>query len=178
MSVERTIANFLLIAHEDLKGARLLAGAGNRNAAYLAQQAAEKVIRAVLTSEDTHAGVRHDLREMVAMVPDPNPTKALLRATVHLAAYATAYRYPGTARIPQSPSIEAIEDQPSNVQRALDAVSTGLGVDLSKLDAVATDPSRCGSQTRVRRRTAGSMGNTFRPACFSNRSRQSWNIDA
>ncbi len=66
MSVERTIANFLLIAQEDLKGARLLAAARNRNAAYLAQQAAEKVIRAVLTSEGAHAGVRHDLREGVA----------------------------------------------------------------------------------------------------------------
>ena len=102
MSVERTIANFLRIAEEDLKGARLLAGARNRNAAYLAQQAAEKVLRAVLTSEGTHAGVRHDLREMVAMVPDGNPTKALLRATVGLAAFATAYRYPGTSELPRA----------------------------------------------------------------------------
>lgn len=140
MSVERTIANFLRIAQEDLKGARLLAGARNRNAAYLAQQAAEKVIRAVLTSEGTHAGVRHDLREMVTMVPDGNPTKALLRATVGLAAYATAYRYPGTARIPQSPSAAAIEDHLADVQRALDAVSAGLGVDLDMPDPVATRP--------------------------------------
>ena len=102
MSVERTIANFLRIAEEDLQGARLLAGARNRNAAYLAQQAAEKVLRAVLTSEGTHAGVRHDLREMVAMVPDGNPTKALLRATVGLAAFATAYRYPGTSELPRA----------------------------------------------------------------------------
>lgn len=140
MSVERTIANFLRIAEEDLKGARLLAGARNRNAAYLAQQAAEKVLRAVLTSEGTHAGVRHDLREMVAMVPDGNPTKALLRATVGLAAFATAYRYPGTARIPQSPSDAALDDHLSDVQRALDAVSLGLGVDLGMPDAVATRP--------------------------------------
>lgn len=140
MSVERTIANFLRIAQEDLNGARLLAGARNRNAAYLAQQAAEKVIRAVLTSENTHAGVRHDLRDMVTMVPDENPTKSLLRATVSLTAYATAYRYPGTARIPQSPGAAAIEDHLSDVQRALDAVSAGLGVDLGMPDAVATRP--------------------------------------
>ena len=104
MSVELTIANFLRIASEDLKGARLLAGARNRNSAYLAQQAAEKVIRAVLTSEGAHAGVRHDLRELVAMIPDANPTKPLLKATVSLTAYATTYRYPGTSRIQPSPS--------------------------------------------------------------------------
>lgn len=140
MSVERTIANLLRIAQEDLKGATLLAGARNRNAAYLAQQAAEKVIRAVLTSEGIHAGQRHDLREMLSMVPDANPTKALLAATVGLAAYATAYRYPGTARIPQAPNAAAMNAHLADVQTALDAVSTGLGVDLGVPDGVATRP--------------------------------------
>lgn len=35
MSADRVIANNLRIAREDLEGARLLAKAGNRNAAYL-----------------------------------------------------------------------------------------------------------------------------------------------
>lgn len=39
----------------DLDGARLLNPAGNRNAPYLAEQAAEKLIRAVLTSEGIQA---------------------------------------------------------------------------------------------------------------------------
>lgn len=78
MSVERTIANYLLIAQEDLAGARLLAASGNRNAAYLAEQAAEKTIRAILTSEGVHAGVRHDLRAMVDLVPEQNPLKPAL----------------------------------------------------------------------------------------------------
>lgn len=41
MSVERLIGNLLRVAHEDLEGARLLARAGNRNAIYLCEQAAE-----------------------------------------------------------------------------------------------------------------------------------------
>lgn len=77
---------------------------------------------------------------MVGMVPDANPTKILLRATVGLTAHATAYRYPGTARIPQAPGAAAIEDHLANVQRALDAVSAGLGVELGTPHAVATRP--------------------------------------
>ena len=59
MSVERLVANFLRIASEDLAGARLLAAAGNRNAIYLCEQAAEKIIRAVVSAEGKHAGIKH-----------------------------------------------------------------------------------------------------------------------
>jgi hypothetical protein len=46
---------------------------------YLCSQAAEKVIRAVLTSEGKHGGIGHKLDMMVDMVPDENPVKPLLR---------------------------------------------------------------------------------------------------
>ena len=45
MSVELLVVNLLRIATEDLDGARLLAASGSRNAVYLCEQAAEKVIR-------------------------------------------------------------------------------------------------------------------------------------
>lgn len=69
MSAERVVANLLRIAREDLDGARLLNTRGNRNAIYLCEQAAEKLIRAVLTSEKGHAGVRHQLDERVGSFP-------------------------------------------------------------------------------------------------------------
>jgi len=50
------IANLLRIAREDLEGARLLNTQRNRNAIYLCEQAAEKIIRAVLTSEKREKG--------------------------------------------------------------------------------------------------------------------------
>lgn len=100
MSIERVIANNLRIAAEDLAGARLLATAGNRNAAYLAEQCAEKIIRAVLTSEGIHAGIGHALTQMVESVPDANPLKRHLAELTPLAAYATAYRYPTSVRVP------------------------------------------------------------------------------
>lgn len=94
MSAELLIANLLRVAKEDLEGAVLLASSGNRNAIYLCEQAAEKIIRAVLTSEGKHAGIKHHLDEMVDMVPDENPLKPALRDIEDLAAYATTFRYP------------------------------------------------------------------------------------
>lgn len=68
MSAEALIASYLRIANEDLAGARQLAATGNRNAMYLCSQAAEKVIRAVLTSEGKNAGIKHQLDELVDMI--------------------------------------------------------------------------------------------------------------
>jgi HEPN domain-containing protein len=79
VSAERVIANLLRIAREDLEGARTLNVRRNRNAIYLCEQAAEKLMRAVLTSEKVHAGVRHQLDEMVTLMPDANPIKPRLR---------------------------------------------------------------------------------------------------
>ena len=50
------ISGYVRIAKQDLDGARLLNRAANRNAAYLCEQAAEKLIRAVLTSEGIQDG--------------------------------------------------------------------------------------------------------------------------
>jgi HEPN domain-containing protein len=109
MSVELLIANLLRVAQEDLDGARTLARARNRNAIYLCEQAAEKVIRAVVSSEGLHAGVRHRLDEMVDLVPGDNPLKPSLRAIEYLAAYATTYRYPTAAgRIKGSPDEQKV----------------------------------------------------------------------
>lgn len=45
MSAELVIAGYVRIAKQDLDGARLLNSGANRNAAYLCEQAAEKLIR-------------------------------------------------------------------------------------------------------------------------------------
>jgi HEPN domain-containing protein len=132
MSAELLIANSLRIASEDLAGARLLAAAGNRNSIYLLEQAAEKIIRAVMTSEGIHAGIRHDLPAIVDRVPDENPIKAGLRAVEHLAAYATTYRYPtASARIEAAPSAAEIASHADAVEKLLLDVASRLGVDLA-----------------------------------------------
>lgn len=139
MSVELLVANFLRIATEDLEGARLLAANNNRNAIYLCQQAAEKVVRAVVTSEGKHAGIKHDLAEIVDMIPDENPLKPALRAIEHLSQYATAYRYPvsssTTKRIPRAPTAEELSQALEVTATALNNAVRSFKVDLKRPDS-------------------------------------------
>ena len=141
MSADLVIAGMLRIAKQDLDGARLLNQAVNRNAAYLCEQAAEKLIRAVLTSEGIQAGNRHELPDMVAKIPDENPVKPALLAIEHLDAYATAYRYPsprGRVRSPPTPAM--LDADIANIDRALSDVVRRFGVDLAKVDTPAANP--------------------------------------
>ncbi len=130
MRVDVLIANTLRIAREDLDGAVLLASEGNRNAVYLCEQAAEKVILAVLTSEGKHGGIKHRLGEMVDLVPDENPLKPALRAIEGLSAYATSYRYaaPGIAAAPPRERLAALM---AKVEAALREAVARFGVDLA-----------------------------------------------
>jgi HEPN domain-containing protein len=140
MSAE-VIAGMVRIASQDLDGARLLNQANNRNAAYLCEQAAEKVIRAVLTSEGVQAGIRHELPDMVDKVPDENPIKPALRAIEHLAAYATAFRYPSPrGRIRPPPTTAELEMDIAKIGAALSAVVSAFQVDLSKPNEPARKP--------------------------------------
>ena len=141
MSVERLIANFLRIAAEDLVGSRLLAAAGNRNAIYLCEQAAEKIIRAVVSSEGKHAGIKHNLAELVDLIPDANPMKPGLRVIEHLSQYATSFRYPvsssASKRIPRTPSDEELRTAIDATAVALDDALLRFGVARERADAPA-----------------------------------------
>jgi len=140
MSADLLIANTLRIAKEDLDGAKLLAAAGNRNAVYLCEQAAEKVIRAVLTSEGKHAGIKHHLDEMVDLVPDENPLKPALREIEGLAAYATTYRYTtSSGRIPDTPA-DKLDALAKKVETAPAEAALRFGVDLPRKNARAIRP--------------------------------------
>ena len=131
--------NCSAIAREDLDGAMVLAPRGNRNAAYLCEQAAEKIIRAVLTAEGKHAGVRHQLDEMVNVIPDENPLKPALREIEELAAYATAYRYPTpVGRIPDGPPGSELAALIKKVDAVLGEAASRFGVDIAKKGAPAT----------------------------------------
>ena len=132
MSVDRLTASLILIATEDLSAVKLLAPSNNRNAVYLLEQAAEKIIRAVLTHDGTHAGISHHLDEMIDRVSDANPLKPALRTVEHLGAYATSYRYPTSAgRVRNPPSAEELAANVATVERVLRAVAHHLGVNLT-----------------------------------------------
>jgi HEPN domain-containing protein len=141
MIADLVIANLLRIAREDLDGASALAPLGNRNAVYLCEQAAEKIIRAVLTSEGKHAGIKHQLDEMVNLVPDENPLKPALRGIEQLAAYATAYRYPTPSGMIQAALTgAALEGLIERVDTALREAVRRFEVELDKKGTPAAKP--------------------------------------
>ncbi len=132
MRIKKVIASYVRVAAEDLRGARTLSKDSNRNAIYLCSQAAEKVIRAVLTSENKHGGIGHNLAIMVNMVPDENPVKPLLRTIDSLGDYATTYRYPTTGgRLKEPPTSEEVERLADCVDTALEEVTKRFEVDLA-----------------------------------------------
>jgi HEPN domain-containing protein len=109
MSVARRIAGLLDIAAEDASGAATLARTKNRNSAYLCQQAAEKLIKAVLLDQGIEGGAEHHLDTLVGKLPDAHPWKARLRTLDKYTPYATAYRYPGSGgRVPAAPDADQV----------------------------------------------------------------------
>ena len=141
MSADLVIAGYVRIAKQDLDGARLLNREANRNAAYLCEQAAEKLIRAVLTSEGVQAGIRHELPDMVAKILDVNPVKPLLRAIEHLDAYATAYRYPSPrGRVKSPPTPAEIDQDIARIGVALTEIVARFQIDLSMPEGPAGKP--------------------------------------
>jgi hypothetical protein len=77
--------------------------------------------------------VRHQLDEMVKLVPDDNPLKPGLKAIEPLAAYATAFRYTGgSGRIRPGLGDDEFEAYARAVESALTEAALRLGVDLSK----------------------------------------------
>jgi HEPN domain-containing protein len=138
MSAERVIANTLRLAQADLDAAALLYAGNNRYAIYHCEQAAEKIIKAVLTSEGVHANIKHQLDDMVKQVPEANPIKPLLKQIEHLSAYATTYRYATTSgNIKPSPDDNTLKADMAGVSAALSAAAAAFGVDLSKPDQPA-----------------------------------------
>lgn len=109
MSVARRAWALLQVAREDVAAARLLAGAGNRNAIYLCQQAAEKLIRARLAQRGVDATREHHLRVLVDLLPANDPWRPQFTPLDRLSPFATTYRYPTPGgRVPESPAADVV----------------------------------------------------------------------
>lgn len=109
----RKAESLLALAEKDLAHAADNARSHPRHAAFSVQQAAEKLIKAVLEKEGvSYPAARHQLDNLVARVPPSNPFKGDLLPLTRLTSAATKYRYP-TARgdVPDDPPIsEIVED--------------------------------------------------------------------
>jgi hypothetical protein len=80
------IANAMRLARGCARDARVLLKEGSRNAAYLAEQALEQVIRALATSEGLHIerGDAHQLDKVVRRFPNDQTEKQVIASLTWL----------------------------------------------------------------------------------------------
>ena len=146
MSKARTIASDLRLAAENVNDARLLLKIGSRNAAYLASQAAEHLIRAIATSEDLHVERKdaHRLLVTVRSIPDANLDKPALARLTFLEVYSTTYRYPSpSGRISEPPKVDQIASALDSIETLLSILADHFQFNLSSSQASGqTKPHR------------------------------------
>jgi len=110
----------LEVSAQDLLAVRLLAAASNRNAAYLCQQAAEKLVRVVLAHRGVDANREHHLSVLVALLPAGDVWRARLEPLDRLSPFATTCRYPTPGgRVPASPAVEVVLKDAAEIEHLL-----------------------------------------------------------
>ncbi len=111
MSVQRKrIEAFLRLAEEELQAARQLAQSLPRQSAYLTQQCAEKIARAILTDAGMKFGTGHNLAQMAGALPAEHPWIEKILPLNKLSPAATRYRYPSTdGRLFEPPGTKRIQ---------------------------------------------------------------------
>ena len=91
----RVISAYLDDVAAELDAAtRLATPPPSRFAAFHLQQAAEKLVKAVRLHRGMPATADHNIRALVADLPQNDPWVLVLEPLGTLSAYATAYRYP------------------------------------------------------------------------------------
>lgn len=89
------VTSYITLAKEDLAVARKLMADHPRHAAFNIEQAAEKLLKAVLTAEGIRFSTsHHQLGTLAALLPEDHLWRADLMAFDDFTSYATAVRYP------------------------------------------------------------------------------------
>jgi len=108
--VKAAAASFIALAKEDLAVARKLISAHPRHSAFAIEQAAEKLLKAVLTTEGIPFSAGHQLGRLAELLPPAHIWRADLMAFDSYTSFATATRYPRPGGgMPQVPSRDVLE---------------------------------------------------------------------
>jgi HEPN domain-containing protein len=110
----------LHLAEQDTDAAKLLAAHGNHYAAYHCQQAAEKLIRALLLQHDIEPGLDHHLDVLISKLPEGEPWKARLLPLHKYTPYATTYRYATSGgRVPVAPDAAGVAADAAHISELI-----------------------------------------------------------
>jgi HEPN domain-containing protein len=109
--VKPAVASFIALAKEDLAVARRLLAVHPRHSAFALEQAAEKLLKAVLTAESiSFTASHHQLGRLADLLPADHIWRADLMAFDSYTSFATATRYPRPGGgMPQVPSRDVLE---------------------------------------------------------------------
>ena len=104
------VAGYLEASREDLAAVRQLIPTVPRAAAYHLQQAAEKLVKAVLSQEAIHMTVDHSIDRLVERLPHGHEWRIDLKELDFLSQFATSFRYPSpSGRLPSPPDKATLE---------------------------------------------------------------------
>jgi HEPN domain-containing protein len=122
MPADPVVAGYLAAVADDLDAARRLAAPPpNRLAAYHLQQAAEKLVKAVLVHRQIHPGIEHRIDVLVRMLDPSDPWQPLLDPLDRFTPYATTYRYPSpTGRLKAGPNTSNVLAEAGEIEKLLD----------------------------------------------------------
>jgi len=126
--VTKKAASLLALAESDLAHAADNLRTHPRRAAFSVQQAAEKMIKAVLEKERvSYPATSHQLDDLVARVPAGNPFEGDFSPLTRLTSAATKYRYPTAwGGVPDDPPIAEIKEDIAAVKLLLPEVRDWL----------------------------------------------------
>lgn len=128
MRVEE-VRSFLALAREDLQASDRLRPTHGRPAAFHLQQAAEKLVKAVLAAEGGTSPRGRHIGALAALLPEAHPWRADLMALDRLTVYATALRYPTpNGDLPAAPVDHELAAARDELGRVLDAVARWLAL--------------------------------------------------
>ena len=130
MNVPEQARSFLLLAGEDLRVARSLVSISPRHAAFHAQQAAEKVAKAILTAEGIPFGRTHSLGQLALRFPDGHPWRPTLLGLDRVSPYATMFRYPNdaTGALPPPPEADQLARDLDEIAHLIQAAAAAIGI--------------------------------------------------
>ena len=118
------VATFIALAKEDLIVAQKLLTDHPRHAAFNIEQAAEKLLKAVLRTEEiSFSSNHHQLGALAALLPESHIWRADLATFDGFTCYATAVRYPtGSGRMPEEPDATELRQGFDHVSALIDEI--------------------------------------------------------